>query len=106
MATFSIPVSAEPVQRFEISLTGKNYFIDLRFNPLTQLWVMDMLDSNLVYIFRGRTVVLGANLIRNTDPEKVPGALLLALSNTDDAIDPDFARLVDGRVTLFYADSV
>jgi len=106
MGLFIIPISDEPVQRFEISLTRKNYFIDLRFNPLTNLWVMDLLDGNLVYIFRGRTLVLGTNLIRNVDPQKVPGLLLFLLSNTDDATDPDFDRLVDGRVTLFYADPV
>lgn len=106
MALTSIPVSAEHNQIFQIRLTGITYFIELKFNPLTSLWSISFLDANRAYIFRGRSVVLGTDLIRFTDPEKVPGIILVALSNTDDATDPDFDRLIDGRVTLFYGDSL
>lgn len=106
MAAFTIPVSQEPNQIFEIKLTGVSYFIELKFNQLTDLWSISLLDANRAYIFRGRTVVLGTNFLRNTDPEKVPGLAMFVISNTDDATDPDFDRLIDGRVTIHYADSV
>ena len=106
MAAFTIPVSAEPSQIFQMKLTGETYFIELKFNQLTDQWSISLLDANRGYIFRGRSVVLGTNLIRNTDPEKVPGALLIALDNEGNATEPDFDRLVDGRVTLLYGDSI
>ncbi len=106
MSLSKIPVTAEPSQIFQIKLTGETYFIELKFNQLTSLWSISLLDSNRAYIFRGRSVVLGTNLLRNVDPERVPGIMLAALDNEGDATEPDFDRLVDGRVTLFYGDSI
>ena len=106
MGAFTIPVSAEPSQIFQIKLTGETYFIELKFNQLTDLWSISLLDANRAYIFRGRTIVLGTDFLRNVDPEKVPGIMLAALDNEGNGTDPDFDRLVDGRVTLFYGDSI
>ncbi len=106
MSLTRIPVDAEPNQTFQITLTSVTYFIEFKFNQLTSLWSISLLDANRAYIFRGRPVVLGTNLLRATNAQDVPGIILVALANTDDKTDPDFDRLTDGRVSLYYGDSV
>ena len=106
MALTIIPVSQEPNQRFQITLTGVTYFIVLKFNQLMDLWTIALADANNEQIFGARPVLPGTNLLRFTDKQSVPGVFLIAFRNTDEEVDPDFDRLIDGRVTLYYGDTV
>ena len=106
MSVGIMPVSTEPNQRFEIILTDKTFTVTLRHSPLTDLWTFDLSDANKDPIVRGRTVVLGANLIEGISPSKISGLALLALNTENEELDADFDRLTNGEIVLHYADSL
>jgi hypothetical protein len=88
---FEIPTSPTP-QSFAITLSGVQYRVTLRWNPIAQLWFIDFADVAGNALLLGVPVVTGADLLAQYAYLNFGGALF---AMTDDAPDlpPGFTNL-------------
>lgn len=91
MATYEIPLSAEP-QKFQINLAGAAYSILVRWNPIAAVWVLDIATALEVPILRGIPLVANVDLLEPY-PYLNFGGQLIAQTDNAIAIPPTFANL-------------
>lgn len=94
MSTFyEIPLSSKP-QTFGIVLSGVGYRMTVRWNAVSQNWLLDIADTTDAPLISGIPLVAGANLLEQFEYVDIGGGLY---ATTDGNLDtpPTFDNLGD-----------
>lgn len=101
---FDIPLTPGINQRFKTTLNGVEYTIDLNWNKVSKLWVMDIYNTDItISILRGIPLVTGTNLLGQypyTEPGLNGGMVVMTIGpgESPDEI-PTFENLgTDGHL--------
>lgn len=91
MRVFEIPLTPR-AQRFDVSLGGSDYFMQLIWNSVMQLWVLDIADTNNVRLVAGIPLVAGSDLLAQYR-HLAFGGMLVCLTNGDPTAPPSYSNL-------------
>ncbi len=64
LRSFEINGPTNPNEEFEVTLSGRTYFLRFNWNVSLGRWVIRILDSDKTVLVSSRTVVLSENLFR------------------------------------------
>ena len=105
MSILSIPVTPEhPHFEFFLSLEGRQYLFEFRWNERIGSWYMTLSDADGDPIVASARVVLDFPLTgKCADARRPPGAII-AVDTSGAGLDPGEKDL-GGRVTLLYVES-
>jgi hypothetical protein len=90
-AAFEIPLSPSP-QKLHIALSGTDYTIWLAWNTVSNLWVLDIGDTNETMLLSGIPLVTGADLLAQHKYIGIAGGLAVATDGNPDE-PPSFQTL-------------
>ncbi len=88
---YEIPLLSE-AQSFGIQLAGVTYSMNLVWNIIASVWVLDIYDVNLNPILRGIPLVTGVDLLAQYPDKKFGGTLTATTDHTPSA-PPSYANL-------------
>lgn len=91
MTRYEIPLTATP-QRFSIAMVGVTYQMLLKWNAVSQCWVLDISDANGVGLVFGIPLVTGADLLAQYTYLEF-GCELIAQTDGDITAPPAFNNL-------------
>lgn len=71
-----IPLISAP-QRFQISLSGTQYQLRVKWCPPADCWTLDIADNSGAALVSGIPLVTGANLLEQYEYLGIPGELIV-----------------------------
>lgn len=98
MSAYEIPLTPSS-QRFNISLSGVDYRLAVRWNVAADAWLLDVADNDGVPLVSGVPIVTGVDLLEQYAHLGF-GGMLIAQSDNDIVSPPAFDNL--GTVGRLY----
>lgn len=90
---FEIPLTPGLHQRFSVSLAGELYIMVLRYREVGGAgWVLDMLNPDGTYLFAGKPLTTGRDLLEQFAYLSIGGALVVQ-SDADPTAVPTFENI-------------
>lgn len=103
MAVLALPTFSDPFYSYTITLEGKPYLFEFRYNQRESAWYLDVAEVDGTVLVRGVKLVCGINLLRRFADVRLPPGLLTCIANGADKSTPGLEDLgEDRRVTLTY----
>lgn len=88
---FEIPLISSP-QTMSVQLSGTTYNLEIRWNQISQYWVLDIYDQNDNLIVGGLSLVTGGDLLASYRYLGFVGSLMVQ-TDTDTLAAPTFTNL-------------
>ena len=91
-AAYEIPTRSASPERFDISLSGTDYRLTIKWNQFLTCWVLDIDTPRGFPVVHGLPVVTGTDLLKQSKHLGIPGELR---ASTDGDVDtpPTFENL-------------
>lgn len=102
MAFLIMPISnVETNYEFSTTLDEVTYNFGFRFNFRSQLWMIDIFDTESNPVYLGIPIYVNTDVFAQLKSYNIPQSLMICINNAANAVQPDRDTFSDDVVLLY-----